>query len=109
MTGCGSKRLRLRCGTKSAIGLPWRQISTVSPVASTSASRAESLVFASWMLTIFMQSSFYLLNLGHLVHFRKMAFERVVISMLCCGPGEVVVANEVLDGTNVMGQLLGEG
>ena len=33
----------------------------------------------------------------------------VVISLLCCGPGEVVVANEVLDGTNVMGQLLGEG
>ena len=33
----------------------------------------------------------------------------VVISMLCCGPGEVVVANEVLDGTNVIGQLLGEG
>jgi hypothetical protein len=33
----------------------------------------------------------------------------VVISMLCCGPGEVVVANAVLDGTNVMGQLLGEG
>ena len=33
----------------------------------------------------------------------------VVISMLCCGPSEVVVANEVLDGTNVIGQLLGEG
>jgi hypothetical protein len=33
----------------------------------------------------------------------------VVISMLCCGPGEVVVANAVLDGTNVMGQLLGAG
>ena len=33
----------------------------------------------------------------------------VVISMLCCGPGEVIVANEVLNGTNVMGQLLGEG
>jgi hypothetical protein len=36
-------------------------------------------------------------------------FVGVVISMLCCGPGEIVVANEVLDGTNVMGQLLGEG
>jgi hypothetical protein len=33
----------------------------------------------------------------------------VVISMLCCSPGEVVVANEVLDGTNMIGQLLGEG
>jgi hypothetical protein len=35
--------------------------------------------------------------------------QRVVISMLCCGPGEVVVANEVLDGTNMIGQLLGKG
>jgi len=38
---------------------------------------------------------------------------RVVISVLCCGPGEVVVVvvvvNEVLDGTNMIGQLLGEG
>jgi hypothetical protein len=33
----------------------------------------------------------------------------VVISMLCCGPSEVIVANEVLDGTKMIGQLLGEG
>jgi hypothetical protein len=33
----------------------------------------------------------------------------VVIFMLCCSPGEVVVADEVLDGTNVIGQRLGEG
>src|SRR6266511_661007 len=63
MTGCGSRRLRLRCGTNSATGFPWRQIRTVSPVASTSASRAESFVFASWMLTIFIQSSFRLFKL----------------------------------------------
>jgi hypothetical protein len=33
----------------------------------------------------------------------------VMISMLCCSPGEIVVANEVLDGPNMIGQLLGEG
>ena len=34
---------------------------------------------------------------------------RVVISMLCCGPGEIVVANEVFDGPHMIGQLLGKG
>jgi hypothetical protein len=33
----------------------------------------------------------------------------VVISMLCCGPGEIVVANKVFDGPNMIGQLLGKG
>jgi len=49
--------LGLRCGTKSAVGLPWRQIRTFSPFLSTSASSAESFVFASWMVTIFMSLS----------------------------------------------------
>jgi hypothetical protein len=34
--------------------------------------------------------------------------EAVVISMLCCGPGEIVMANEVLDGTNMIGEFLGK-
>jgi hypothetical protein len=38
-----------------------------------------------------------------------MAVFWVVLSMLCCDPGEIVVANEELDGTNMIGQLLGEG
>ena len=37
------------------------------------------------------------------------ARSKVVISMLCCSPGEVVMANEVLDGTNMISQLLGKG
>jgi hypothetical protein len=28
--------------------------------------------------------------------------------MLCCGPDEIVMADEVLDGTNMIGELLGK-
>lgn len=70
-TGCGWVLRVCRCGTRLATGLPLRQMTIVSLVASSRASRLEKLVFASCTFTAFMAA-----RLVRLVHSVKLARHR---------------------------------